>query len=268
MRHRFGPDARLAGFTRALMATNLKAAIMLRGAFALQVLFMALNNATFFVFWWALMQRVPSLRGWQLGDIEVLFGVVAAGFGLAVTLAGGVWELGRIIDGGELDTLLVQPPPVLLHALGLRLKASGFGDVLSGLAFIALSNRVGWRAAPLLVLAVAASAVTFVACGIVFSSLAFWLGRIDTAARQLWELVVTFALYPEPLFGGAMRLVLFTVLPAGFVGYLPARVVQTRSLEAALLLAAAAAGYLAIAVGVFNRGLRRYASGSRFGTFG
>jgi ABC-2 type transport system permease protein len=229
---------------------------------------MALNNATFFVFWWALMRRVPSLRGWQLADIEVLFGVVAAGFGLAVTFAGGVWELGRIIDGGELDTLLTQPAPVLLHALGLRLKPSGFGDLLSGIAFIVFSGRVTWRAAPPVALAIAASAVVFVACGVAYSSLAFWLGRIDTFARQLWELVITFALYPEPLFGGAMRFALFTVLPAGFVGYLPARVVQTRSPGDALLLVAAAGGYLALAVGLFDRGLKRYSSGSRFGTFG
>lgn len=259
---------RLLPFVRALVATNLKAAAMLRGAFALQVLFMVLNNATFFVFWWALMRRVPTLRGWALADIQVLFGVVATGFGLAVTLAGGVWELGRIIDGGELDSLLTQPAPVLLHALGLRLKASGFGDAISGVAFIAFSGRVSWSTAPLLALAVVASAVVFVACGIVFASLAFWLGRIDTFARQLWELVVTFALYPEPLFGGAMRLALFTVLPAGFVGYLPARVVQTRSVEGALIMIAAAAAYLTVAIAVFGRGLRRYASGSRFGTFG
>jgi len=36
----------------------------------------------------------------------------------------------------------------------------------------------------------------------------------------LWELLITFSLYPEPLFGGALRLALFAVLPAAFVGYI------------------------------------------------
>jgi viologen exporter family transport system permease protein len=255
-------------FARALLATNVKATLMLRGAFVMQVVFMALNNLTFFVFWWALMRRVPNLRGWRLGDMQVLFGVVAAGFGAAVTLAGGVRHLGRFIDDGELDTLLTQPKPVLVHALGLRLQASGFGDVLSGIAFIAYSGQVSWRALPVVVLAIAASAFVFVASGIVFFSLAFWLGPVETLARQLWELLITFSLYPEPLFGGVLRLVLFTLLPAGFVGYVPARLVQRPSVADALLLTAAAAGYLAIAAVVFNRGLRRYASGSRFGAFG
>jgi ABC-2 type transport system permease protein len=214
------------------------------------------------------MRRVPHLHGWRLGHIQVLFGIVAVGFGLAVTVAGGVRHLGRFIDEGELDVLLTQPRPVLLYALGLRLQASGMGDMLSGIAFIAFSGVVGWRQFPAVALAVVASAVVIVACGVVFSSLAFWLGRVDTLARQLWELLITFSLYPEPLFGGLLRLMLFTVLPAGFVGYVPARLAQDPSLARAALAVLAAGVYLAIAVVVFDRGLRRYTSGSRFGSFG
>ena len=255
-------------FARGLLAMNFKASLMQRGAFAMQVLFMVLNNLTFFVFWWALMHRVPSLRGWRLGDIQVLFGVVAAGFGLAVTIAGGVRQLGRFIEDGTLDTLLTQPRPVLMYALGLRLQASGLGDMLSGMAFIAFSGRVAWSALPLVVLAIVASALVLVACGVVFFSLAFWLGQVETLARQLWELLITFSLYPEPLFGGPLRLALFTLLPAGFVGYVPARLVEQPTLARAVLLVTVAGVYLAIAAGVFDRGLRRYTSGSRFGTFG
>jgi ABC-type uncharacterized transport system permease subunit len=57
-------------------------------------------------------------------------------------------------------------------------------------------------------------------------------------------------------------------LPAGFVGYVPARLAQSPSVARALLLAVAAGTYLAIAAIVFDRGLKRYTSGSRFGTFG
>jgi ABC-2 type transport system permease protein len=257
-----------ASFARALVATNMKAAAALRGAFAMQVAFMILNNATFFVFWWVLMRRVPELRGWRLGDVQVLFGIVAAGFGVTVTLAGGVRHLGRFIDEGELDTLLTQPKPVLLHALGLRLQASGFGDLLSGIGFIVWSGQVSWRAVPLVIVAVITSAVVLLACGIVFQSVAFWAGNVETAARQLWELLITFALYPEPLFGGVLRLVLFTLLPAAFVGYVPARLAHHPSPPLAAMAIGAAAVYLLVAAAVFERGLRRYASGSRFSVHG
>jgi ABC-2 type transport system permease protein len=255
-------------FVSALVKTNLKATLALRGAFVTQAAFMALNNLTFFVFWWALMRRVDSLRGWHLADVELLFGVVAVSFGLTVAVAGGVRHLGRFIEEGDLDTLLTQPRSVLVYALGVRSQPSGVGDFVSGMAFIVMSGAVSWRTVPVVIAAVAASVLVLLACGIAFFSLAFWLGRIDTIARQLWDLLITFSLYPEPLFGGVLRLALFTVLPAGFVGYLPVRFVRDPSTEHIVLLLAGAAGYLALAVFIFDRGLRRYASGSRFTAFG
>ena len=255
-------------FARGLLITNLKATLALRGAFATQVAFMALNNLTFFVFWWALMRRVPVIRGWRLVDVELLFGLVAVAFGLTVTVAGGVRHLGRLIEDGDLDALLTQPRSVLVYALGMRSQPSGVGDIISGGLLIAASGHLSWRSAPLMIAAIGASATMFLATGILFFSLAFWLGKVETIARQLWELLITFSLYPEPLFGGVLRLALFTILPAGFVGYLPVAVVREPSLPQLWLLGAGAAGYLALAVLVFERGLRRYASGRRFSTFG
>jgi ABC-2 type transport system permease protein len=255
-------------FLRALLAVSMKASMARRGAFLMQAVFMAINNLIFFVFWWILLHRVPHIRGFRLPDLALLYGVVAAGFGLGVSLAGGVRHLARFIHEGELDAWLTQPKPTLVYAVCCRSQASGIGDVCSGLALIALSGQVRLAAVPLVAVAIASSAVVFIASGIVFFSLAFWLGQVETAARQVFEAIITFSLYPEPLFGGALRLVLFTVLPAGFVGYLPARLIREPSLEAALALVAAVAGYAAFATWLFARGLRSYCSGSRFGLFG
>jgi ABC-2 type transport system permease protein len=255
-------------FAKSLVATSLKATLAVRSAFVVQVAFMAINNFTFFVFWWALMENVTTLRGWRLGDIQLLFGMVAAAFGLTVSIAGGVRHLGRFIEDGDLDMLLTQPKSVLMHALGLRSQPSGFGDLISGLIFIAWSGQVSWRTLPFVVVLIAASALILIACGIAFFSLTFWLGRIETVATQLWELLITFSLYPEPLFGGALRLVLFTVLPAGFVGYLPVRILHAPTLAGVAILFTIAVAYVCLAVLIFDRGLRRYASGSRFATFG
>lgn len=255
-------------FARALGQISLRSATAQRTAFAVQVVFMMLNNAIFFVFWWSLLDHVESIRGWRLRDIQVLYGVVAAGVGLAVVCGGGVRDLGRFINDGSLDTLLTQPRHVLGYAAGSRMQASGIGDLVFGVVFIVWSGQVTWHQWPAVAIAVVASAVVFLACGIVYFSLAFWLGSSEAVARQLWDLVVTFSLYPEPLFGSGLRVILFTIVPAGFVGYVPARVILAPApgLTAGLMIAAAA--YLWLALVVFDRGLRRYTSGSRFVTFG
>jgi ABC-2 type transport system permease protein len=255
-------------FALALQLTNLKSALALRASFCLSLLFMALNNATFFVFWWLLFSRVGSLRGWRVAEVELLFGISATGFGLMQVFAGGVTRLSRMIDDGALDPLLAQPKPTLLYALCSRCEASGFGDVLSGLAFLAHSGYLTVHSAPRVLLCLVASALTFTSTGIVLHSLAFWLRRTHVLARWLMDLTITFSLYPEPLFTGLLKLLLFTLLPAGFVSFLPAEVIREGSLPAELLLLLGAALYWRLAERVFELGLRRYSSGSRFGVFG
>ena len=257
-----------ARFAVALVGTSVRSAMAERGAFIMRVLFMAVNNAIFFTFWIVLLSRVPRIRGYSLGDVAVLYGVVAIANGIAVFLAGGAQHLARVIHDGELDALIAQPKPTLLYAAGLRSQPSGLGDIVSGLVMVALSGRVTLLGIPVVLAAAVASAVVLVSTAVLFHSAAFWLGRTESASRQLYEVTLMFSLYPDTLFTGPMRWLLFTVIPAGFVGYLPAELIRAPSLWTAVAIAGAVAGYAVVASWVFARGLRVYSSGSRFATFG
>jgi ABC-2 type transport system permease protein len=252
-------------FLAALVSINLKSSFALRGAFWLQAGFMLANNVLFFVFWWIFFERFEEVRGWRLPDVAALFGIVAAGFGAAVVFAGGMRDLSRTIVDGDLDAFLTQPKSALLHLTASRTFASGWGDLCSGFAFLLLSGLVDAKSLPLAGVAILCSATVFVASGIVIHSLAFWLGRIEPVARQMWDFLVTFSTYPPTLFSGALKLVLFTLLPAGFIGYLPAELVRDFGWGGLLAAVGGAAAYMLLAIAVFHAGLRRYESGNRFG---
>ena len=255
-------------FALALLRTSLKAAVALRFAFGLQVVFMALNNWLYFSFWWFLLGRVPEIRGFSLPDVATMNGVVASGFGIAVTFSGGVTRLARLIDDGDLDTLLTQPRATLPYALLSHSRASGIGDLVSGLVLLLVVGRGSLATLPWMLAAIALSALAFIASGILFFSAAFWFGRWESVAVKIWELLITFSLYPEPLFGLRLRLVLFTLLPAGLTAFLPVALLRAPSLSSLFVACAATLGYFAVAVWVFHRGLTRYSSGSRFGVWG
>jgi ABC-2 type transport system permease protein len=106
------------------------------------------------------------------------------------------------------------------------------------------------------------SMAVFLGFLILVQSLAFWLGNATMLGRQAFDAIITFALYPITLFDGTARFILFTILPAAFIGAVPAQFVRTFSWTSLAQLLAGAVIFLGLAVLLFHQGLRRYESGS------
>lgn len=253
-----------ARFAVALVSTTVRASFALRHAFWVSAGLMVVNNLLFFSTWWILLERFEQVEGWKLADIMCLFGISAAGYGVAVIFAGGLFDLARKVHDGELDTWLTQPKSVIVQALGSRTQMSGWGDLVSGAGMLALSGAVSWQSFPLVLIGVGCASATFVACGVAAHSIAFWLGRTHELSRALFEFTVTFSIYPPSLFGARLKWLLFTVLPAGFVSYLPVELLRAPSGSTLLACVIGTGAYVGAALWMFERGLRRYSSGSRF----
>ena len=249
----------------ALIATNLKASLALRGAFWLKATFMMLNNLIFFVMWWVFFERFEEVRGWRIADMAALYGMVAGAFGLSVIFGGGARHLARAIAEGDLDCVLTQPKSPLLQSVASRSEAPGFGDVASALVLIGLSGYVTPASAVAGLIGMVCGALVFVATTVIIHSLAFWLGNVSSLARQMSDFLIVFSAYPKTVFTGAIKFLLYTAVPAGFVSFLPVELVRGFSWPVLLAVVGAAALYCALAVVVFSAGLRRYESGSRFG---
>ena len=94
------------------------------------------------------------------------------------------------------------------------------------------------------------------------NSLGFWIGDATMLGAQAAGAMVTFSMYPITLFDGTGKLLLFTIIPAAFIGAVPAEFVRTFDGGTLAQLSAAALILLALALFTFHRGLRRYESGS------
>jgi ABC-2 type transport system permease protein len=106
------------------------------------------------------------------------------------------------------------------------------------------------------------AAVIFVMTFTLFHSLTFWLGNASGLADQAMNAMLTFAMYPSDIFQGAIRFMMFTLLPAAFVGVVPLNVVRGLDVNGLLLLIGAASLITIVSSRVFYIGLRRYESGS------
>jgi len=233
-----------------------------RAGFVAQAAGMVLNNILYFAFWILYFNRFHQVRGWRLGDVFLVYGVVATAFGLSVYLMGNVLRLSTLISEGGLDYYLSMPRPVLLHALASRSVASGAGDVTFGLLTYLVWSGFGVAGMPVLLLAGFLGAVVLVSTLTWFQSLAFWIGDSSRLSSQMLNAMVTFSVYPITIFDGPARFLLYTLLPAAFVGAVPAQLVHRLTVASVAQLAIAAAVSAAVATATFQRGLRRYQSGS------
>ena len=229
--------------------------------FLTNVGFMVLNNASFLVQWLILFRLRGDVGGYTFREIMLLWGLVAASFGLSRLLFARVFSLSDLIIGGKLDAYLVQPKNVLASVLTSATDVSAIGDLLYGMVLGLICSR-GAGGFLLYLLFTVTGAVVFTTFALLLGSLSFWFVRMDLLQSQLVMGIVSFGTYPDGIFKGVSRFLLYVIIPVGMAVWHPVHVMT--DFDAGMLLTVL--GYVCAltvaSVIVFYRGLRRYASGN------
>lgn len=249
-------------FLLAIWQTNLQSIMEYRVSFLTQVIGMMFNNFIYFAIWIIFFDRFKEVRGWGVHDMYVTFGILASAVGIAELLFGNAFVLSEIISQGRLDYYLSLPRPVLLHAISSRTIAAGMGDFTYGFLSYALSSQFSWDGLLRFILAMFLSAIVFTGFLVIVQSLAFWMGRVSNFSSFVFNAVITFGIYPITLFDNYAKLILFTLIPAAFIGAVPAAFITSFTWRTLMELLAGAVIFLILAVIVFRLGLRRYESGN------
>ncbi len=220
---------------------------------------------------WALLlaARFDGIGVWSQAQVAFLLGLALFTRG-AVDFAfnANMYAPSRRVGRGQLDHMLLMPQP-----LWVTIVSDGFmpfscsGTLIGGtialvwsVSALGLDVTPGWLA--LLALYVASAAVIMMSFAYLWGSLAFLAPRgaeeINSTTLRLVE-----QLKPFPLDGVGFGLagLLLSIVPVGFVAWLPSRVLLGLDDSTAALLwtPLAALGFGALAVIAFRLGLRRYA---------
>jgi ABC-2 type transport system permease protein len=107
-----------------------------------------------------------------------------------------------------------------------------------------------------------ASLLIYASFGVLAGCLGFWIGNAEATAFQAQQATINFSLYPGTVFQGWIRVLLFTLVPAGFISHVPVELLRSFDpWRMAALLGFTVFSVVAAAV-VFRIGLRRYESGN------
>ena len=134
---------------------------------------------------WVVMQKVPSLNGWNYDEVLLVYGLVTLAKSINHMFADNLWTLGRVyIRSGGFDRFLVRPIDPLFHLLADRFCQDGVGNFLVGAALVikaSIDLGIAWT--PLKVLMLTVSVVSggfiFIALNLITCVAAFWIVRSE-----------------------------------------------------------------------------------------
>lgn len=242
---------------------NLQSAMEYKVNFLIQSVGMMLNNVTFILFWWILFHKMGNeIGGYQFQQMMVIWAIGSAGFGLSIVLFGNASRLTRLIIDGQLDAYLLQPKNVLWNILISRTSISGWGDVLYGIILYAFAVPLTLLNWVLFIGFMISAAFLFTAVMVFANTLTFYLGRASALSNLVPEFVLTLSIYPEGIFSGLIRFLLYTLLPAGFISYIPVRILSDFSWTLIGYIIAFDLVFVLLAFWFFHQGLKKYESGN------
>jgi ABC-2 type transport system permease protein len=107
--------------------------------------------------------------------------------------------------------------------------------------------------------------LVFTAFVVILESLAFFLGNTQGLSTQLRGALVSFSTYPMGIFDRIVKTLLFTLIPAGFISFVPLTLLQQFTWPMCGAMFGFTLLITLLAFGVFHLGLRRYESGNLLG---
>ena len=239
---------------------NVSQAFSNKKSFVLQTLFMFLNNFIWLAFWYILFYNSEgNINGVTINDIILLWSAPTISYGLCFFLFGGVEDLPYKIANKEIDNDLTKPKHSLISLVTSSAKLSAMGDLLYG-AFLGIFAvdfnpiRYIW-----LIIMSVIGAIGFLGITILVNSLAFWFGDISKTSRTYTNnLLLTLTIYPEKMFPGIIKILMYTVIPAMYVAHIPIMLIKDFNLILLLIEIIVVILIMLLAVIVYNKGLTRY----------
>jgi ABC-2 type transport system permease protein len=249
----------------AYMRVNWRSALEYRTNFLFESILSVVEIGMYLFYWrifFDISGGIPGTTYEQLAALVAFNHIIYAG---ADTLMGNhVWDTVELITKGQLDTFLVQPKSAVFQLFFSGAQPMRAIQIVIGVGLYFTFVTATPAGVALLVFGFVIGTAIFSAWLVAIHSLTFHLGN-SVVVYKLLSVILHFAKKPAGIFSFAIRLVLYTVIPAAYLGTVQAEQVFAPDplmiAGLALLAVAAPLG----AARLFRRGMRRYESGNLIG---
>lgn len=232
-----------------------------KATFISNVIFMILNNFCM-VFQWVVLFSIKSdIGGYSFRQVLLLWGIAAGSYGVSHFFFKKCFNLSDTINNGKLDSYIVQPKNILLSTITSDIEVSALGDMLFAILvyFIYGFTPLGFI---LFILFSIIGGLILTSIAIILHSLSFWFNNADMIADMGNSLMTNFATYPDGIFKGVTKWLLFTIIPVGIANYIPVKIITEFNIYLFIINIGVCLLLILLAFIVFYKGLKRYSSSS------
>jgi ABC-2 type transport system permease protein len=171
-----------------------------------------------------MFHSIPTLGGFGLREVALLYGVSGIGIGIGDLVIGSVEQVGVHVRTGTLDAMMTRPVPLLVQICADQFQLRRLGRIAQAVAVFGYgAYAVDWsgpRVAVAIVM-LAASCVIFFAFFVTFSCVQFWVGDSSQFANAFTYGGNTMTPYPMTIFPREVLKGLTFVFPVAFVNWYP-----------------------------------------------
>jgi len=249
------------------LGQQMKAIMAYEADFVVLMLSAVLVQVSGLAFIWAIFQRIPSINGWTFWEVVFMYALVFVTEGVGSLFFEGTWRLNYMVYTGQFDQLLMRPLSPIVQVLAGAVGFNGLGNLVTGFVLmgVAVANvPLEWSAGRVLfvVVLIASASAVRVSINLASAASAFWVRSPWSMFSFTVHRLSEFAKYPITIYSVVVQLFVTIAVPMAFVSFFPTAVVfGVDAWSVPGLLTPLVALYaMAMAVLLFNNGLKRYES--------
>ena len=255
-----------------LYATYAKLSLMSKLVYKANVIigiiaFLFLEATSLFTLY-ILVSSVPSIDGYSIYHIGLLFGITNMAVGIDHLFTDRLWTVAYWeVKMGKLDHMFLRPLPILFQVIASEVQLEALGEIIVATALIILCSSQltiggGVGAILLMILGIICAAIIITSFKILVASLAFKFKRSGPLLQFIYNFS-GYTKYPMKIYPKVIQVILTFVIPLGLCLFFPFENLFT-PVEHPWLLAAMmicfTAVFSAICIFVWSRLVRMYES--------
>lgn len=247
------------------MRVNWRGALEYRANFLFEAL-LSILEVGMYLFYWKLFFGISNgVGGASYEQLVALIAFNHCIYALLDTVMGNhIWDASGLIIKGQFDVLLVQPASPIFQLFFSGAQPLRAVQLITGTAVYFVIIPITPESIGLYLFGIVVGAMILGSWLVAIHALTFRFGNYLIVIKLL-SVILHFAKKPATIFSGIVRFILYTAIPAAYLGTVQAEQVMKPDWGTIGALAALAAVAPFVAGLIFRRGMRLYESGNLIG---